>query len=217
MITKYAMVVLAGYSDTYRNKKKEPSLLRELSPFIGAAATSYAGDVLRSKKINDAYNELYPGVVDKDTGTSKVDFDSIVNAFGTINDKYNKLKNDNTRIGKLNYFLAKKLLKNPTRRAQRNLDALNDLKKYDDKSRFFRSIANSHFRDTSEMYSIIKNPKLNALSLGMSKVLPLYRSYYLVKTLFDLGKGLLSYKKNKDKDKIPQKKNKSVLQGGYVS
>jgi hypothetical protein len=212
MITKYAMVVLAGYSDEYKRKKKEPSILRAFYPVIGAVATSYTGDTIRSKKMNDAYNELYPGITNKDTGTRRVEFDTIRNAFGTINDKYNKLKNDNTRMGKLNYFIAKQLLKNPARSAQRNLDALHNLKRYNDKSRFFRLIANSHFKDTSEMYSIMKNPKLNALSLGMSKVLPLYRNYTLAKMLFDFGKGLLSSNKNE----IPRKKNKSVLQGGYV-
>jgi hypothetical protein len=187
MITKLAMVVLAGYPDEPKKEKKF-STLREIAPGLGAAATTAAGISIRSKKLRDAYNELYPGVVDKDTGARSINFDTIMKSHGNIFNKFKQLKNDNTRIGKLNYFIANQLLKNPIKRAKSSLDTYNNIKSDSGKSEYFKSMAPSYLKDSSEIYSIIKNPKLNALGYGMTKALPWYMTYKIAKILYGLGK-----------------------------
>jgi hypothetical protein len=204
MITKHAMVVLAEYPEESKEKeKKKPSLLRRMTPGIGAFSTSIAGNVIRSKKLIDALEELYPGI----TAGHQMNADTLANSHKTLHDTYNQLKNDDTRMGKINYFIAKQLLKRPAKSVQSSLDFLKNTKAdkatYDD----LMNAGMKYFMGTPEMYSIMKNPKLNALAYGMSKAFPLYAKYLLAKHLYRYGKKGFNMLKNK----INSKKDQPML------
>jgi hypothetical protein len=187
------MIVLAGYSDEPKKEKKF-STLREIAPGIGAAATTVAGDLIKSKKHFDAYKELYPDIFNPATGEHSITWGTLTDAYKTINDTYDKLKNDNTRMGKLNYFIANKLSNKPYARVHRYVDSMNDrLKNLGP----IQEVKDSHLMDLAEVYSILKNPKLNALGHGMYKALPWYMTYKIAKILYGLGKGALGSNKKK--------------------
>jgi hypothetical protein len=206
MITKYAMVVLAGDSDESKEKEKKPSLLRRVAPGIGAAVTTVAGNKIRGNKLFDAVKELYPtNIADKKT----LNAEPIEEAHKTLDNKLNQLKNDDTRMGKINYFIAKQLLKRPTKRAQSSLDLLQKIKSNPNPGNItnLMGAVTDHVMNTSDMYSIMKNPKLNALGYGMSKAFPLYVKYLLAKHIYRYGKKGFNMLKNK----INAKKNQPML------
>jgi hypothetical protein len=193
MITKSAMVVLAGYQDEPKKEKKF-STLKEIAQGTGAVATTVAGDLIKSKKHFDAYKELYPGIFNQAPGERSITWGTLTDAYKTLNDSYDKLKNDNTRMGKLNYFIANKLSNKPYARIHRDVDSMNDHFK---NSETLQEVNDSHLKDLAEVYSILKNPKLNALGHGMYQALPLYMTYKIAKILYGLGKGALGSNKKK--------------------
>jgi hypothetical protein len=175
-----------------------------MAPGIGAYSTGLAGNMIKDTKLFNAYNELYPSVADKNTGEQTVKFDTIRKAHKTLHDTFNQLRNDDTRMGKINYLIAKHLLKRPTGSAQSNLDLLQKIKSNPDLAPHFMGTAQKYVLNTSDMYSIMKNPKLNALGYGMSKAFPLYTKYLLAKYLYRYGKKGFGFLKKKITDKKGQ-------------
>jgi hypothetical protein len=202
MITKYAMVVLAGYPDmdtgTSMNtdkKENKPSLFRRIAPGLGAFTTMGTGHLIRRKYRDDAFDKLYPKLVNTTPESPSMTYDDVIKPYSAITNTYNELKNDNSRMGKLNYFIAKQLLRKPAARVQPTMDTIkNDMLKSKDHS---INVSKAHFNDIAEMYSVMKNPKLNALGYGMSKALPWYMTYKIAKILYGLGKGALGSNKKK--------------------